>query len=421
MQHIPYKIKERDLDPNLLAKFSKGSSDITSLLQDYIKKSETITEEQIPTSFKDSLKMQINDLVNQIKKCRKKSDLIAYADLADDVKTKLSGLEAKIESINASSTSSENAKAINDLKQLIEELRNKLSVEIKTRTNDIGILSERVSALENTAASSIKQSSIENLTNKVEALEKEVNNTNGFINIQNDKLKTFRKKDDDIEESELTLSLQNKIQKMRSDIDYLLDSIGKVISKVIAVPDAKIGQYIYANNNTGSLSAKDLFIKIGIAEDNADFEDLKQGEFPIIYNAVDSLYYEKLNGSYSSTRKVVTPSLFGTLLVDSDTKTLYGYIMQDGTIHKLNLRPKTIMVTLESGATTSIERENNNEFMAPSVYAKFSENQVTIEGQIKKVPNYINASHLVTVVNEYDKYTLTNDSDKTLTLLVKEY
>jgi hypothetical protein len=95
--------------------------------------------------------------------------------------------------------------------------------------------------------------------------------------------------------------------------------------------------------------------------------------------------------------------------------------MPDGTIHELSSKPKSRTVTLNAGATTSIDRENNNEFMAPTVYAKYGEKQVTVGGQNVKVPNYINASHLVTVVNEYDKYTLKNESDETLTLLIKEH
>ena len=420
MQHIPYKIKERDLDPDLLAKFSRGSSDITSLLQDYIKKSETITEEQIPTSFKNSLKVQIDDLADKIKNCRKKSELIAYMDLADDVKTKLSSLEAKIDSAG-NSDSTAGTKEINELKQLIDELRGKLSVETQTRSTDVNNLSGRISTLESAAASTVKQSTIDELNNKVASLEKSVSDAKGLVNAQNDKMKSLRQKDDDIEESELTLALQNKLQKMRSDIDYLLDSIKAVVAKVIAVPGAKAGQYIYANSNAGSLSAKDLFVEIGVAEDSEDLNDLKQKGLVLIYNAADALYYEKIGSGYTGTKKVVSANLFGTLLVDSKSKTLHGYIMPDGTIHELSSKPKSMTVTLNAGATTSIDRENNNEFMAPTVYAKYGEKQVTVDGQNVKVPNYINASHLVTVVNEYDRYTLKNESDKTLTLLIKEH
>ena len=420
MQHTPFKIKERDLDPALLAMFAKGGSDITRLLQDYVKKNQAITEEQIPASFKNSLKVQIDDLADKIKNCRKKSELIAYADLADDVKTKLSSLEAKINSAG-NSGSTAGTKEINELKQFIDELRGKLSVETQTRSTDVNNLSGRISTLESAAASTVKQSTIDGLNNKVASLEKSVSDAKGLVNAQNDKMKSLRQKDDDIEESELTLALQNKLQKMRSDIDYLLDSIKAVVTKVIAVPGAKAGQYIYANSNAGSLSAKDLFVEIGVAEDSEDLNDLKQKGLVLIYNAADALYYEKIGSGYTGTKKVVSANLFGTLLVDSKSKTLHGYIMPDGTIHELSSKPKSRTVTLNAGATTSIDRENNNEFMAPTEYAKYGEKQVTVGGKHVKVPNYINASHLVTVVNEYDKYTLKNESDETLTLLIKEH
>ncbi len=420
MQHTPFKIKERDLDPALLAMFAKGGSDITRLLQDYVKKNQAITEEQIPASFKNSLKVQIDDLADKIKNCRKKSELIAYADLADDVKTKLSSLEVKINSAG-NSGSTAGTKEINELKQFIDELRGKLSVETQTRSTDVNNLSGRISSLESAATSTVKQSTIDGLNNKVASLEKSVSDAKGLVNAQNDKMKSLRQKDDDIEESELTLALQNKLQKMRSDIDYLLDSIKAVVAKVIAVPGAKAGQYIYANSNAGSLSAKDLFVEIGVAEDSEDLNDLKQKGLVLIYNAADTLYYEKIGSGYTGTKKVVSANLFGTLLVDSKSKTLHGYIMPDGTIHELSSKPKSRTVTLNAGATTSIDRENNNEFMAPTVYAKYGEKQVTVGGQNVKVPNYINASHLVTVVNEYDKYTLKNESDETLTLLIKEH
>lgn len=420
MQHLPYKIKERDLDPALLAMFAKGGADITGLLQNYIRKNDVITEEQIPGSFKNALKVQIDDLVNKINNCRKKSELIAYADLADDVKTKLSSLEARI--TGAGNTGSgASTKEVNELKQFIEELRGKITTETQSRSTDVGNLSGRISALEGAAASTVSQSTVDAISGKVTTLEKSVSDVKGLVNAQNDKMKSFRQKDDDIEESELTLALQDKIQKMRSDINYLLDSIKAVVGKTIAVPGAKAGQYIYSNSNTGSLSAKDLFVAIGVADDNEELVDLKQQNLPLIYNHADTLYYEKIGSGYTGTKKVVSHNLFGTLLVDIKAKILHGYIMPDGTIYEFSSKPKSITLTLNAGATASFSRENNNEFMAPTVYAKYGEKQVSVGGQTIKTPNYIDASHLVTVVNEYDKYTLKNESDETLTLLVKEH
>lgn len=420
MQHLPYKIKERDLDPALLAMFAKGGADITGLLQNYVKKNDVIMEEQIPSSFKNALKVQIDDLVNKINNCRKKNELIAYVDLADDVKTKLSGLEAKINGAG-NTGSGAGTKEVNDLKQLLEELRGKIETEIQSRSIDVGNLSGRISNLEGAAGSTVSQGAVDAISGKVTALETGISDIRGLVNVQNDKMKSFRQKDDDIEESELTLALQDKIQKMRTDINYCLESIKAIVAKTIAIPGAKAGQYIYSNNNTGALGAKDLFVAMGVAEDNEDFNDLKKKKLPLIYNAANSLYYEKTGSGYTGTKKVVNPNLFGTLLIDSKAKILHGYIMPDGTVYEWSSKPKSITLTLNAGATVSFTRENNNEFMAPTVYAKYGEKQVSVEGQTIAAPHYIDASHLVTVVNEYDRYTLKNETDETLTLLVKEH
>ncbi len=457
-------IKETDLDVATVAKLDKGvdalnkvqalNDTVSSGLASKRDKSDAITEDDLDAAAAGKLNRggealkridEVSDSVNAaLADKRDKSVLIGENDLTQDIVNKLklaAGGSDAIDALSAEVTRQLANKRDKDVlingTDLSQDI-NKQLAHIYDIDGSISNLSSNITnGLDAKRDKSVPikitdlDTGVSDAINKVMPL---VNRLDSFENDVKNSLDSKRGKNDLIVENDLASELANKIGRGASAYDSVLD----LQSRMNMFPQVNPGDLLTVSYSGGSVSGKKLFMSMLTVADEADAVALKENkDVSVVFVrsicqvfAREKKEVEPINPS-SAPAASGTPSAAGTetqelpnlvaqedfftsdvsywntFIVDEDTKAIVAYVMSGGEALRFGAKERRKALKLAGGATMNFACGNAISIPV-RVLAKDTSGK------------YTPADGVITVLYDVDSYTLHNESDETLDIIVIE-
>lgn len=367
------KINEVDLSPELLAKlFSHGSSvDLSSILADYLKKSDNIDASKLPQSYLDGVKNDIANLSNKINEYRRSDVAIGYNALSADLQNQINTIQQKIDAINA--YYKDTSKKILTLQGNIQEMQS-MENQLQKAVNSI---------------STTYDSQISDLNNKVK------NNT-AYLNTEAQAIASkYRNKNKKIKYDDLDTLLKARID--------VADGGDSGISAGSLNINGNLGEnLIIADNGQITASAPIIFAKVGTYTDD-DMADQN-----LVYDYDNDLLYEE-DGKITKKASENAPYLANHLIYDDVNRKMY-YLYVEGsnrdiyTVSTLCLNSYFAKVTINGNASSTF----NNVTISNKVEVRVLDNDRGV----------INSEGIVTVGYKNNNMTVYNDNDSAITVII---
>ena len=395
-------ITESDLDPLVVNKIGQGTQALTKTqeLADSLKTGlESKRDKAVPiaetdldsalvnkinsaaSSVGDSISSLASEINLKLANKRDKSDPISEIDLSDSVKKQLANILNLDQAVSNLTTTVENG---------LDAKRDK-NVPIKIADLEAGI------------SDSI---------NKITPL---INRFNSFEDDVKNSLNSKRSKDELIVENDLSSALVDKLNRGTS----AYDSVSDLKSRMNTFPQVEPGDYLSVSYAGGSVSGKKLFTPMLTVADESDVAALKSNDdveevFVRSTNKVFTREKEKGSSSSGDSNLVVQDDFFSidvsswnTFIVDSATKVIVAYVLSGGQVLRFNVKEQRKATTIGAGA--SIRFVCGNAMSVPvRVLAKMSDGK------------YTPADGVVSVLYETGAYTLRNESDEQLNIIIIE-
>ena len=368
------KINEVDLSPELLAKlFSHGSSvDLSSILADYLKKSDNIDASKLPQSYLDGVKNDIANLSSKINEYRRNDVAIDYNALSANLQNQIKTIQQKIDAINA--YYKDTSKKILTLQGNIQGMQS-MEDQLQKAVNSI---------------STTYDSQISNLNNKVE------NNT-AYLNTEAQTIASkYRNKNKKIKYDDLDTVLKAKI-------DTASDDGGSGISSGSLNINGNLGEnLIIADNGQIATSTPVIFAKIGT------YTDDDRTNQNLVYDYDNDLLYEE-GGKITKKASENVSYLANHLIYDDVNRKMYYLYVEDGnrdiyTVSNLGLNSYFVKVTINGNASLTF----NNVNISNKVEVRALDNDRGI----------INSEGIVTVGYKNNNMTIYNDNDSPIMVII---
>ena len=385
------KIKERNLDPELLGKiFTGGKVDMSAILSSYVNKySDKITADMLDDAYQKSLAQSLDALRDTFKLYRNKADKITSYDLDANLLNLLDQIQERIDSLQQNSSASE----VDGIKNTIEQIQTTLAGYTNIGDKIANEVSNQISRkLIDT------NSSVEEFANKLNELDKKMS-------------QSFRSADEKIKESDLGNDILKKINKI-NELDQRIDSTQQTRTE-----NGSIGQWM--SITTGNVATgKEIFYDASVAYSSTEIDAMKKNnETPIIdvpncamYELVDNiapdgtssgLKYDKVDDLSSDVefnntfiRDIHTGAIF---FISGTSKKILPISSNNGLFYK-----EDILI----GANKSVEIPRANAIKHPiNVLVKDT------DSNSRSYNMYINSEGIATVAYSTDKYVVYNDSD----------
>lgn len=357
---------------------------------------------------------------------RDKSDLIGEKDLDPAIVNKL-------DSIANANDSVENLSA--DIDRQLANKRDKdtliLAADLDKSINDqlasIADISGTLTTLSLDVKSSlekkrdksvlIKGTDLEqNLSQEIAKITPLSNQLNEFENATNIALDTKRSKNELIAENDLASELANKIGRGTSAYDSVLD----LQSRMNMFPQVTPGDLMTTSSSSGGVIGKKLFIEMLTVAEESEATALKND------TTVDKVYVRSTNKVFTRAKQGSSAtssgpadliaqsdffssnvSYWNAFIVDLPTKVIVAYVMSGGKVLRFNVREQRRSLTLNAGASASFTC--GNAISVPvRVLAKESGGK------------YTPADGAISVLYNTDSYTLRNETDENLNIIVIE-
>ncbi len=305
------KIKEWHLDQALLQKIAaNGSIDIATILEDYLKKTDIITREQLEPTLFDDVTDNIQDLQDALNAYRMKDTAITLEDIDSVFSNLLNTLQERLSAIESSISGSINIEAfinqaiaeqlglsidnaveaalgeavdnaidakIDELLESEEDLRlqNKIDESVQNVVQSQEFIDDIRDTVFNSAANTF-------ITKDQLASTEEISNLQSAIDDLNSRMDDSQGEDDETEiivtEDNLDEELAEKINSAYSNSESLSNR------DFIEKKDGDPGQ-ILIYNQYGDLDVSDILLQLNIVTNNAELNEQEAALAAEIYDA----------------------------------------------------------------------------------------------------------------------------------------
>lgn len=396
------KIKERDLDEVLLKKmFSHGAGiNLDNILSSYLKKTDVLTESNIPASYTETLNKRIKNLQTQLTNLQSK--YTSGDEYSSELNNKINTLSSNLDLLKkqvAGITASDGTSltdAVSNNKNKIQQL----TEQINTMQTDLNSSLEKIKSLPSTEKITSLDSRIEEVNNRFNTIKTELEDE--FNN-------EYRHLDTPIAKSDLDNALQSTINKTEDLISRFSNA-----SSNNQVLYGNQGQTVIFDGN-GNPKAADIFHtdviicnteqevqdNINDLNNNKDIINISSGT---VYK-INENYYE----NQSSSLRYISYAIAGVL----DYNNSFVYNKDDSTFSVLMdgkfVTPKKNVflkdITVQANASLKVARENVFKKTPIVFLIKDMQNDSRTKNK------YINGEGVATVAYEDDGYTIFNDDN----------
>lgn len=308
------KIKEWHLDPELLQRLATGGTiDISSVMSDYLKKTDVIRKAQLDDAIFTEITNDINAVQSLLDNYRKKQNQITAADLDTELTHRLEELETKINTLLAESGTSVDIETLVN-EAIAAQLTNSVSETVNTVLDSAinTILDDRLEPtvnalftdqLNNTINSSVQtvlnesealasmRSSLEEMQNTVDGIYQQQDTVDNTLTEHGERLDTIeeslendvRKKDDLITEEDLSESISDTLNQLVSNVETLQER------EYLAPVYGSNKSYIRLQN--GNLIASDIIRILNVCNTADEVLDSKNQAIDDIYDIINRKHY----------------------------------------------------------------------------------------------------------------------------------
>lgn len=353
---------------------------------------------------------------NKLNGKRDKSVLIGRNDLSKPVNDELDKIDSLALQVNTYKTNMESALA-NKRDKGVAIKKSDLDSEVIQEFNRIDSLSSKIDTVKSDTTTLLNDKRDKNVAIKkndldsvvVQELDKItplINRFNSFETSTNNALNAKRSKDVLINEADLNSALLNKINRGNSAVD----AVAELSSRMNLFPNVQPGDYLTVNSANGSVSGKKVFIQMYSVADEADKNALvNNASVSTLFVRSTGKVYEKKNGSFAENASFFenNPSYWNTFIVDQTSNVIVAYVLSGGQVLRFNVKEQRKTATLNAGASISFACVNAMS-VPVRVLAKESSGK------------YTPADGVVSVLYDAGSYTLRNESDENLNIVVIE-
>lgn len=353
---------------------------------------------------------------NKLNGKRDKSVLIGRNDLSKPVNDTLDKIDSLASQVNTYKTDME-SKLANKRDKDVAIKKSDLDSEVIQEFNRIDSLSEKIDTVKSDTVKlidgkrdknvAIKKNDLDSaVTQELDKITPLVNRFNSFETSVNNSLDTKRSKNVLINETDLDSALQNKI----NHGETALNSVNGLSSKMNKFPQVAVGDYLSCSTKDGVVQGKKLFNQMYSVADEADKGSLvSNASVSILFVRSTSKVYEKKNGSFTENASFFKDdsSYWNTFIVDQTSKVIIAYILSGGGVLRFNIKEQRKTATLNAGASISFACMNAMS-VPVRVLAKESSGK------------YTPADGVISVLHDVGSYTLRNESDENLSIVVIE-
>lgn len=429
-------IGESDLDSGVLSKLntlaavnetvSSLPAEMELLLAKKRDKDVPIAETDLNDSINEQLShireidSTINNLStsidNKLNTKRDKSALIGRNDLSKPVNDELDKIGSLALQVNTYKTTMESA-LDNKRDKSVAIKKSDLDEEVLQEFNRIDTLSGKIDTVKSDTITlidgkrdknvAIKKNDLDSaVAQELDKITPLVNRFNSFEKSTNDSLDTKRSKDVLINESDLDTTLQSKINRGEA----ALNSVNGLSAKMNLFPQAAVGDYLSCSTKDGVVRGKKLFNQMYSVADEADKSALVgNASVSTLFVRSTSKVYEKKNGSFIENASFFKDDsgYWNTFIVDRASGIIIAYVLSGGGVLRFNIKEQRKAATLNAGASISFACVNAMS-VPVRVLAKESGGK------------YTPADGVVSVLYDAGSYTLRNESDENLSIVVIE-
>jgi len=427
----PNKIRLRDLDPSLASLLSGGNiSDeaLKDLLSKYRSKEEVILEQDIDQKYKDAINTKISGIKAKLESHLEEAIVITESELDPVFLQKIANIE---KNLNGLQGGIDLAAEINKLQDAVSAINSKLdAISFNEINQDVTDLRNGLSEIQK----EIEQLKITN---------------DDFMNkakILNSLLDSKRDKDAFIEYDDLSDEVKEKIDVIAS----VRGMINEIQTQMNVFPHVSPGSFLSVMDEGGDVSGKELFHIMNTVENETDvslYKDdpnvievfvLSNGEY---YSREGNKYEDKnpvnkeeqknetanddSDGSDSSAKnKHVpplkkresylqnTPDLWNSFIVDKQNNKIVACVFSGGVLYRFGQK-KQKEITLSPNESVTISA---SKALTIPITLMAKDNDI----QSKTYGKYFDATAMVTIYRDNNSYTLLNEFEQSLDLLIIE-
>lgn len=353
---------------------------------------------------------------NKLNGKRDKSVLIGRNDLSEPVNDELDKIDSLVLQVNTYKTNMESELA-NKRDKTVAIKKSDLDSEVIQEFNRIDSLSEKIDTVKSDTVKlidgkrdknvAIKKNDLDSaVTQELDKITPLINRFNSFETLTNNSLDTKRSKDVLINETDLDSALQSKINRGEA----ALNSVNGLSARMNLFPQVAVGDYLSCSTKDGVVQGKKLFNQMYSVADEADKGALvNNASVSTLFVRSTSKVYEKKNGSFTENASFFknNSSYWNTFIVDQTSNVIVAYVLSGGQVLRFNVKEQRKTATLNAGASLSFSCANAMS-VPVQVLAKESSGK------------YTPADGVVSVLYDASSYTLRNESDENLSIVVIE-
>lgn len=429
-------ISEDDLDSgvrsklNTLAEVNETVTSLPSEMQLLLAKKRDKNVPIAETDLNDSINEQLAhireidstisnlsiSIDNKLNGKRDKSVLIGRNDLSKPVNDELDKIDSLALQVNTYKTNMESALA-NKRDKGVAIKKSDLDSEVIQEFNRIDNLSSKIDTVKSDMTTllngkrdknvAIKKNDLDSaIVQELDKITPLINRFNSFETSTNNALDTKRSKNVLINEADLDSALQNRINRGEA----ALNSVNGLSARINKFPQVTVGDYLSCNTEDGVVQGKKLFNQMYSVADEADKGALvSNASVSTLFVRSTGKVYKKKNGSFTENANFFKNnfSYWNTFIVDQIYNVIVAYVLSGGQVLRFNVKEQRKTATLNAGASISFACMNAMS-VPVRVLAKESSGK------------YTPADGVVSVLYDAGSYTLRNESDENLSIVVIE-